>query len=259
MTANLESKYQTTLLRISAHDRTDRNLETNSDFTIDIRSQNSELKRVVAIQIVNVQIPNVFYNIPEGQNTFDFDFGGPQTITLTPGQYDIDQLMDEFKKQMDTITGQVAGTTTHEFNDITKKLTFTTAVSISFNSSKDNPLAYKLGFGDNDSYTGITFEAPEIINIIGPNTVSVHSPDLSNNVIDYGARSGTVRMICEVPLDKPFGFMCYYRAQSSSDLIKYKDKRSFNSIRMVLRDTEGRRLDIGNLDWSITVRCFYLL
>lgn len=258
MTANLESKYQTTLLRISAHDRTERELETNSDFTIDIRSQNSELKKVVAVQIVNAQIPNVFYNIPDGQNTFDFDYGGPQTITLTPGQYDISQLMDEFVTQMDTITGQVAGTTTYAFNDITKKLSFTVAVPISFDSSKDNPLIYKLGFGD-DSFTGTQFDAPEIINIIGPNTVSIHSPDLSNNVIDYGARSGTVRMICEVPLDKPFGFMCYYRAQSSSDLIKYKNKRSFNNIRMVLRDTEGRRLDIGNLDWSITVRCFYLL
>lgn len=258
MTANLESKYQTTLLRISAHDRTERELETNSDFTIDIRSQNSELKKVVAVQIINAQIPNVFYNIPDGQNTFDFDYGGAQTITLTPGQYDIEQLMDEFNKQMDTITGQVAGTTTYDFNDITKKLSFTTAATISFDSSKDNPLIYKLGFS-NGSYTGTQFDAPEIINIIGPNTVSIHSPDLSNNVIDYGARSGTVRMICEVPLDKPFGFMCYYRAQSSSDLIKYKSVRAFNSIRMVLRDTEGRRLDIGNLDWSITVRCFYLL
>lgn len=258
MTSNLESEYQTTLLRISAHDRTPRNLESNSDFTIDIRSQNKELKKVVAVQVVNAQIPNVFYNIPDGLNTFDFDYLGAQTITIPAGQYDIKQLMTEFKTQMDTLTGQVAGTTTYDLNDITQKLSFTVAVPITFDSSKDNPLAYKLGF-DEGSYSGTQFDAPEIINIIGPHTVSIHSPDLSNNVIDYGARSGTVRMICEVPLDKPFGFMCYYRAQASSDLIKYKESRSFNSIRLILRDTEGRRLDISNHDWSLTVRCFYLL
>jgi hypothetical protein len=257
MSSDIESKFQSTLLRLSAHDRTPRADETNSSFSIDIRSQNIELKSVVAIQVVNVQIPNVFYNIPEGQNTFDFDYGGAQTITIIPGQYDFETLMDEFLSQMDTITGQVAGTSTKDFDDVTQKMSFTTAVTISFDSSEDNPIAYKLGFGD-ASYSGTSFDAPYIINIIGPHTVSVHSSELSNNVLDYGARSGTVRMIAEVPLDKPFGFMCYYRAQSSSDLIKYKSLQSFNRISLVLRDIQGRRLDISNHDWSLTARIYHL-
>lgn len=257
MSSDIESKFQSTLLRISAHDRTPRADESNSSFSIDIRSQNVELKNVVALQVVNVQIPNVFYNIPDGQNTFDFDYLGSQTITIIPGQYDFETLMDEFLSQMDTITGQLAGTSTKDFDDVTQKMSFTTAVPISFDSSIENPLAYKLGFGD-DSYSGTQFDAPFIINIIGPHTVSVHSSELSNNVLDYGARSGTVRMICEVPLDKPFGFMCYYRAQSSSDLIKYKAIQSFNRISLVLRDIQGRRLDISNHDWSATLRIYHL-
>ena len=254
---DIESKYQSTVLRVSAHDRdTNRSGETNADFSIDIRSQNFELKRVVAMQVINAQIPNVFYNIPSGLNTFDFNDGSDHTITITPGQYDLDTLVTDLLAQIDLIIG---GTSTYAFNDVTQKLTITASSTIDFDSNTGNPIAHKLGFGDSVSYSGTVFNAPEIVNIIGPHTVSIHSPEISSNVIDYGSRSGTVRMIAEVPLDNPFGFMCYYRAQSSSDLIKYKSVRNFNRIGMILRDIQGRRLDISNHDWSITLRVWYLL
>ena len=260
----LETKYQTILLRLSAHDRVDRPTESNSDFTLDVRSQNIELKKIAAITVVNAQIPNVFYNITEPYNTFYFtdEFDTDLTATVPSGNYNIDQFMTELLKQIDISLGLPEGTSTHEFNEITYKLKFTIGATIKFYSTEEgNELAYRMGFGDDDTvqYTGTTFEGTNIVDLTGPHVVSIHSPDLARGTLDYGSRSGTVKMIAQIPLDKPFGFLCYYNSSSSADLIKYQSPKSLNQIRLILRDVKGRRLDIGTLDWNITLRIYYLL
>lgn len=257
----LETKYQTILLRLSAHDRVDRPNETNSDFTLDVRSQNVELKKIAAITVVNAQIPNVFYNITEPFNVFYFTDENDNELeaTVASGNYDINQFMTELLKQIDIALGLPEGTSTHEFNEITYKLKFTIGATIKFYSTFE--LAYRMGFGDSSTfqYTGTTFEGTNIVDLTGPHVVSIHSPDLARGTLDYGSRSGTVKMIAQIPLDKPFGFLCYYNSSSSADLIKYQSPKSLNQIRLILRDVKGRRLDIGTLDWNITLRIYYLL
>ena len=259
---SFDSKYQSKLLRLSAHDRDrSRPNQTNSDFSIDIKSQNTELKKIVAIQVVNCQIPNVFYNIPDGLNTFNFDdaLSAPQTVTITPGQYQLVQFMDAFLDLIDTKLSFPLGTSSYVFDDITNKITITFPEIITFTSHReDNPLLYKLGYGF-DVYSGTTIAASYIINLIGPHTVSIHSPEISNGVLDYGSRSSTVRMIAQVPLDNPFGSMCYFNATTNSDIIKYQSLKSINRIRLVLRDIQGRRLDIQEHDWNMTLKIWYLL
>lgn len=265
MDLTLDAKYQSRLLRLSAHDR-DKNRanESNSDFTLDVKSQNNELKKVVAIQVINAQIPNVFYNISTGQNTFDYEIlGVPQPqIVVDEGQYELGQFMDKFLSLLDTALTLPLGSSTYQFNETGSapdyKVKITSGSAIEFTSSENNPIAWILGYGD-ASYTGTQFDAPWIVNLTGPQTVSIHSTQISNPVLDYGASSGTVRMIAQVPLDKPFGQMCYFNVQTSSDLIKYQSIKSFNQIRLILRDNRGRRLDIGNHDYSLTLKVYFLL
>lgn len=262
----IDSKYQSRLLRLSAHDRKkNRQNETNSDFTLDVKSQNSELKKIVAVQVINAQIPNVFYNIPDGLNTFSYEVGAvPQPdIVIPPGQYELGQLMDVLLGLLDTALALPPNSSTYVFNDgqVTDfKVKITTGAPVSFNSDEnDNPIAFKLGFGKQTYADGTEFDAPFIVNLIGPHTVSVHSTQISNPVLDYGASSGTIRLIAQVPLDNPFGQMCYFDAKTSSDLIKYQKVKNWNQIRLILRDNQGRRMDIGNHDWSITLKVWYLL
>lgn len=266
MDLTLEGKYQSRLLRLSAHDRKiNRANETNSDFTLEIKSNNKELKKIVATQVVNAQIPNVFYNIPDGLNVFKYEIASaPQPdIVIPEGQYSVEQLMDTFLGLLDTALSLPAGSSTYEFNAPNKtpdfKISITTGSAIEFTSDEnDNPIAFKLGYGDG-SYSGTTFDAPNIINLVGPHTVSIHSFELSNPVLDYGASSGTIRLIAQVPLDKPFGQMCYFNASTSSDLIKYQEVKNLNQIRLILRDNQGRRLNVQNHDWSVTLKVWYLL
>lgn len=260
----LETKYQTILLRLSAHDRAERPNETNSDFTLDVRSQNIELKKITAITVVNCQIPNVFYNIRAPYSTFNFtdEFDNECTATVADGNYDVNQFMLELMKQIDIALSLPEGSSTYEFNEITYKVSFTTGAIIKFYSTEDsNELAYRMGFGDDATlqYSGTTFNGINIIDLTGPHIVSIHSPDLARGALDYGSRSGTVKMIAQIPLDKPFGFLCYYSSNSSADLIKYQSPKSLNQIRLILRDVKGRRLDIGTMDWNITIRVYYLL
>lgn len=266
MDLTLDGKYQSRLLRLSAHDRKiNRANESNSDFTLDIKSSNKELKKVVATQVINVQIPNVFYNIPQGLNVFKYSVASvPQPdIVIPEGQYTIEQLMEVFLGLLDTALLLPAGSSTYDFNEPNQtpdfKISITAGSAIEFTSDEnDNPIAFKLGYGD-ASYSGTVFDAPNIINLVGPHTVSIHSQEISNPVLDYGATSGTIRLIAQVPLDKSFGQMCYFNATTSSDLIKYQDVKSWNQIRLILRDNQGRRLNVQNHDWSVTLKVWYLL
>ena len=69
----LDAQYFSRYFRISAHDRNKAlSGQSNSNFTVNVPSNSSEFQNVVACQIVSAEIPNVFYNIPIGKNTFIF-------------------------------------------------------------------------------------------------------------------------------------------------------------------------------------------
>jgi hypothetical protein len=218
------------------------------------------------VQVINAQIPNVFYNIPNGLNTFSYEVGGVSQpdIVIPAGQYELSLLMDTFLGLLDNALALPAGSSSYDFNEPNQtpdfKVKLTTGSPISFTSDEnDNPIAFKLGFGDQSYPDGTQFDAPWIVNLVGPHTISVHSFQISNPVLDYGATSGTIRLIAQVPLDKPFGQMCYFDAKTSSDLIKYQQIKNWNQIRLILRDNQGRKMDIGNHDWSVTLKVWYLL
>lgn len=257
----MDLKYQSKLLRLSAHDRDVNKInQSNSDFTIDLGSNSPELKRVVAVQIISVSIRNLFYNITSGKNTFVFDdnVAAPHTITITPGNYDITAFMTAFLDAIDTELGYALGTSSYTFNDITSKITITFPESIDFVSDKeDNPLAYRLGYGY-ETFSGTTIAATHIIMLSGPDLVCIHSPELSNGTLDFGAVSDTIHVVAEVPIDQEFGFVCFYQP-SNPNIIKYQNVNSFSSIRVLLRDVEGGKLDIDQGDWNITLKCYYLI
>lgn len=79
------------------------------------------------VRIENVKIPVSFYNLNENYDTFNFtlDISGPQTITLTHGNYTIDELISELETQMDAIVNGFTIT----YNEITQKVSIQNATA----------------------------------------------------------------------------------------------------------------------------------
>ena len=102
------------LIRINSHDRNLNLNESNAKFTINVPSYSREFSQILACQVVSAHIPHVFYNVPEGQNTFTFIIDATSTtasITIPPGQYSVDQFLSEFESKMDTVLLATYGST----------------------------------------------------------------------------------------------------------------------------------------------------
>lgn len=84
------------------------------------------------IRIENVKLPVSFYNVNSNYNVFNYtEVGvGAQTLTLTPGNYTIDELCDELTIQI--------GDLTFDYDDITQKVVITNADTNIFNSLNGN-------------------------------------------------------------------------------------------------------------------------
>lgn len=78
------------------------------------------------IRVENVKVPVSFYNISSNYNTINFTSvtDGAQTITLTPGNYTIDELIAELETQMNAVLTTVIDITYSEF---TQKVSISTA------------------------------------------------------------------------------------------------------------------------------------
>ena len=80
------------LLRISSLDRDRAGSTSTSDFVVNYKNSSS-IQSVKRISIKTVSIPNVFYNVNQWKNTFNYKIAGAlQTpITVAIGQYTIDE------------------------------------------------------------------------------------------------------------------------------------------------------------------------
>ncbi len=268
MSEILETKYASSMVRVSSHDRNfNIKNESSSSFTVNVPSNTEQLKNVLAVQPLSVKLPNLFYNCYNSIfkfsiNTVDY------SISVPDGQYTIDSFMNEFVSAYNTATGNTmtynsTSSATPDLDPITFKLDldFASLSAITFTASADNNIAQKLGFSYDDtvytsSATGV-ITSPYPVDLSGPDAVYIHSIQMSNGVHDMDT-SGDIHVITAIPLDKPFGQTCFWQNSSaSSHLIKFYSPRNITNISMNLRDNRGRLLDIQGADWTIILKVYY--
>src|SRR6056300_1953511 len=121
----------------------DRNLllggQTNSDFTVSYKD--NDMQQVLKCIVKDVFIPNQFYNINVNNNELRIlggSMGLPENITITPGQYNIDQLIDALKTAIDNEL--VTDSVTITKDTITNILTFTTSANLEISLSSLCPV-----------------------------------------------------------------------------------------------------------------------
>lgn len=254
------------IIRINSHDREfDRKNQSNSNFTLNVPSYASEFSKVVALQVIHVSLPNVFYNIPEGRNSWSFQVGASEEEITIPSdmQYSAASFMAALQLAFNANVALSAfGVTTITLDPVTFKLSFVFPTNtISWVSDQKNYLSVKSGFGFSETeYSGTNiFVTPSTIALSGPSIAYIRSNQLSANSSDFD-RSGDVGTICYVALDNAFGEMCFYNIQdSTSSLIRYRNARNITNIDIRLSNKFGLPLDVGEHGINIIAKIYYKL
>jgi len=271
MSEILETRYLSSIVRISAHDR-NMNIPNFSSANFEINVPNSvrSLKNVVALSIQSVQLPHMFYNIYNATLKYiRVSDGAQRELVVDDGQYTIDQLMDHIVVKFNAYEANGAmvynATTsqTPDLNDITQKLSLNFGMDIKIQSGTDCKLGEILGFSHDGTVYATTNNAvvaPYIFDLSGNDCVYIHSKTLSNGASDLEVNLKNVHSILAIPLDVFFGETAYYSNKSNgSNLIKFNSPRNITHIPISIKDNRGNQLSIQGADWTMVIKVYYVL
>ena len=175
------------IVSVDSRGRNETLSSSNTDFLYQMTTpinfyKRSENKQYF-IRIENIKVPVSFYNLNSNYDTFNFTLStsGVQTITLTHGNYTIDELISELETQMDAILNGFTIT----YNEITQKVSIQNSTAENITSISGNGWQL-VGFedtqtiassatvvGNNVSYTNTTSCLKLIIaNLVSNNVYS---------------------------------------------------------------------------------------
>lgn len=248
------SSQSSRFVRITSKDKTATS-HSNSDFEVDLKEK-VLTQHVKTIMVHQALVPNVFYNINSSNNEIKFtENGQAATSAILPvGQYVIADLMAQLKIAMDAM---FVGTTVAVTQQaLTKKLIFTyTGQTVILDPT--STIAPVIGLTSTlGSLAAQTMDY--ITNLRGYDEVYIHSRTISpGNMID--GNFGLVSVLASVSLnDAAFGQVAYYQSSAEEEnMITYSRPVDLSVINIVLRDSEGNRLDIGTSDMTVIFRISY--
>ena len=242
----------TRYIKLSSADRLPVSSQSNGNFSINIPGNSISLNSVTACKIVSASIPHVFDNINEYNHQFRYSSGGTDySILFDLGHYDVDVLMSGLCSQLDT---QLGGTNTYTQNTLTNLITISLSADITV---IDTELSVNvLGFTSSQASVSQTLTASYPLNLSYPDTVFIHSRQISPGTTDYDQS----HCIAAVPLEKGYGYINhFYPRDDMSSLFVYSNIRKLNAISLSLRDYKARLLNIKNQQWYIMLKIYYTL
>jgi hypothetical protein len=235
---------------------------TNSNFRVQI--QDSISQEVLKILVKDVFVPNQFYNVDGDNNTLDLNQNslGLVQAVVTPGQYNIDELIVALKNAIDPVLiGGVSVAITKNTN--TNQLTFTFTGGIPANDNVSfldtSTIKELIGFDTTIPENNIV-TMPNPWNLNPLQYVQIHSQALaSNHGMDGGANT-TIGLLETVSLNETaFGGVAH-RQNNDDELaeIIYDDQRTLNQIDIKIRNASGKILTLpDNHHISIMVKAYF--
>ena len=258
-------------LRVSSADRDAKQSVSKSDFTVNLK-ETYNMQGIVNIQVHQCWVPNTFMNVNEFNNVFKITEQGEAqvAVTIPQGQYTQAEFVVALQLAINTALSAVATTTvaviaktspTYPKVDEDKLLfTFTgNTVSLDYDKDSKTPTYTNInesalgviGFIDPVA-TSATWNSPSIPNLRGYSNVYIHSKQINGGGM-FDANSGTNSAFASVSFhDVPYGAMGYYQSGDTRlSTIKYSSAKNMSTLRIVLRDEQGNKLDIGASDMTV--------
>ncbi len=238
--------------------------ENPADFVINFKNADFTAGNALSLLPVDISIPNLFNNVIERNQTFQFydavggvgGLGASITITMPIGHYNLDEWCTEFTAQVAASASAVT-VLVCAVNDITGLLDIDMSGpwSIELSEATTNAgssllLGLKVtqfgvaSFIDSDGSNIITFENPPAFQ--GPQCIVIHSNLLSNSNAIQGPNTQQFLLIDVVSLaDTCFGRTKHHTINTDNVReIIFPGRRDFRSLRLQIFDIDGNKLTL---------------
>lgn len=241
------------LVRISSRDRDG---DSQGQYNFKVSFNDYFLNNVRRVLVKEIVVPNTAYNVNSNTNTLVYEAAaGDQTITVTPGQYTLTELLDELVTQFAAETP--AQTMTYTVNSITDKLniTFTNSISLK-GSALGTTMSYLLGLNPSiNTASQLSHDLPNSFDMSGLKTIHVGSHRLTTGTSMSSSDKSHVKIFTSIPITVGYGqwekrIITEYH---TSDQITHSVPFNISNIDITLYDENLNIVDLNGLDVYITL------
>lgn len=243
------------ILHISSKDKSG---GTNSNFRVNL-SQHYWLQAAKSVVVKQITIPNVFYNVRSNAADFTYNIASvPSTVSVTPGNYNITDLMSALQAAL-IADGVVGASIT--LDATTQKVVFASTTAIEYLTESDNPMAQILGITTGSGADVTSFNAPSLPDLTGVRNVLIASNTLGEN--NFLPTDQKVQdCVAIIPLTESFGAVIHYISQHTEiddwDAVSQKNGKNISQIDIRVLDNKTKtELDLTNHDIDIILKIFY--
>jgi hypothetical protein len=122
-----------------------------------------------SVKLIDVAIPQSFYNFTSANNLISFQEGGTgttYTVTITPGSYNKSTLTTELTSQLNSVG---TGTYTVTYNSTQNTYTISSDVSFKIFFSNANSAWYRMGFNNSNTDVATSHTSTNSVNLAPDN------------------------------------------------------------------------------------------
>lgn len=213
--------------------------------------------------IHHASIPNSFYNIQSGENTFSISetLSGTTTqrdLSITPGNYTASSLRSELTLKLNS--GVLSIEYAVVFNNETGKFTITTTTlgvtqfALTFDSeSPRRSMGFNVGTFTSAANTISSDRVADLTN--GRHLIHVHTSLATTSI--YSSRSSRIdaTLLGIIPIDVPNFSVIQYQIDQRH--MCHLSQRFISSFDIALKDSEGLSLDFNGVGWEITLKVVF--
>ena len=245
--------------------------DTPNNFAVNLPQNVPELRRVCGVQILNVTMPNLFYNIDFSNNllTVNLRDGTFLYYTIPDGHYSLASLIKLFTPVANGGVNLLDSTSTvnlsHHVALDQDEFSSKVVLTMLHGHGLEGSLLHVLGFDApiaSQAQGGpyVSFQADRLPELDLPQLVYIHSPQLTDGFIDVTPHSSTMKDIfAVVPLSADFGDLQSWAPPTPYIKEFTKSHRCLNTIHISLRRPDGSLMPFYGRHWSMILRVFYSL
>lgn len=162
-------------------DSADRSSGTSTDFTITLPRS---FHRVAAVSLESATIPNVLYNVKDGENIVPVHISSvTYNAILQPGRYNIGTLTSGLQTAINNAVASTGVVFAVSVNLATFRLTISATSAFSLYFSEPNVMAPVLGFPSVDTAVATSATGSEAIQLNLPSVICISIREMSHDRI----------------------------------------------------------------------------
>ena len=232
------------------------------------------LKNVSSIEVMYAEIPNSYYNIPEGDNTFVVTLDSTNyTVTIPPGNYHADDVVVGLNTVLSGVSISISTYTnlsdlfTFTLDETTGVLGLTHHASLTLPGSVSQ-FPYGLGWLNDTTWTalvtGDTYSAGGVLRLGAEAVLYLSVPETSHHGSKYIFGSSSVpietdKVVTRFSIHAGLNHMSFFSNERNMHERHFDPHPPIHLSRLTIRflRPDGRLVDFNGYDHSLHLRVIY--